>query len=996
MLETKNLCRTYRPKNGVPVKALDNVNLTLAERGMVFILGKSGSGKSTFLNVLGGLDKYDEGELIVYGKSSKDFSQSEFDSYRNTYIGFVFQEYNIMQEFSVGQNIALAIQLQGKKATREAVAEILDKVDLKGYEDRKTNELSGGQKQRVAIARALIKDPKIIMADEPTGALDSRTGEQVFDTLKKLSEDKLVLVVSHDRDFAERYADRIIEFSDGKVISDTTKTEIAATPEGEKISVVDGKILQIKGGSTLTQEDLEVINSYLKANENDTFISLDGNLNKELRKVSKINESGAKDAFRKTEKEDVDVKAYGEDDFKTIKSRLPLKNSLRIAASSLKAKPVRLFFTIILSAIAFTLFGLMAVFSNYDKKVAYIETFSDLGTETVYVMRTSKVYYFADEYYMDPTSMKPEELAALNADFAEKGIPFVGVAGSYISFYESLGEELGKYGSYYRTDFNGISTVTEEQLDKFGYTLYGSLPQEKNEIAVTDYFFDVYKTSYSERISSTLTSFSSLIGETVTVNRQEVKITAVIDTHFDSEERYKPFKTHDGTSEMSHDEILNLDSQFDTDLASGLFNVCFVSEKFMSDFEFDNTVYYFDKGYGGYHNMVYGEEENRIRSAYPLSSLTGFENDRECVFYYPDGKNFGDNSVVLSILDNSVSDRFRSIYQREIDDMEPPESFTDEEYERYKVEYNNRYIGKLSMYMTYLARDGWENNQYAEDSGKTVMRNTLLKAAEKCWQSMTEEEKTVSLKYYQWVGDTEIATDIPIKVSGIYIGELATRTDSLFNIYPNTVRSDYYGAVFYSENIANSMNSRLDGPYVGAVAKLPEDKSELRSFVEYFDGIKDEKGWTFLSNATTYIDFLDFVIQLLLDIFLVAGIVIAFFAAFLMMNFIATSIVYKKREIGILRAVGARGLDVFGIFFNEAMIIAVINFAVATLFMSISVFSINTAIRAGMPIAITLFAISAVPLILVLSVSILTAFVASFIPSFRISLKRPIDAIQNR
>lgn len=256
MLEIKNVSKTYRPKKGVPVKALDNVSLKFEDKGMVFILGKSGSGKSTLLNVLGGLDRADEGEFIIKGKSSKDFSQSDFDSYRNTFIGFIFQEYNILPEFTVGANIALAMELQGKKATTEALNEILEEVDLTGYGNRKPNELSGGQKQRVAIARALIKKPEMIMADEPTGALDSNTGKQVFDTLKKLSREKLVLVVSHDRDFAELYADRIIELKDGKVISDVSKTSVTPDVVNEGVSVVDDKIIHIQRDTGLRKRTL--------------------------------------------------------------------------------------------------------------------------------------------------------------------------------------------------------------------------------------------------------------------------------------------------------------------------------------------------------------------------------------------------------------------------------------------------------------------------------------------------------------------------------------------------------------------------------------------------------------------------------------------------------------------------------------------------------------------------------------------------------------------
>ena len=146
MIEIKNVSKTYKTKKGVQVQALKNINLTIEDRGMVFILGKSGSGKSTLLHLLGGLDTYDSGELIIKGKSSLNFKQSDFDSYRNTLIGFIFQDYNILDEFSVGKNIELALELQNQKFNKSQIEKALIDVGLEGYYSRKPNELSGGQK----------------------------------------------------------------------------------------------------------------------------------------------------------------------------------------------------------------------------------------------------------------------------------------------------------------------------------------------------------------------------------------------------------------------------------------------------------------------------------------------------------------------------------------------------------------------------------------------------------------------------------------------------------------------------------------------------------------------------------------------------------------------------------------------------------------------------------------------------------------------------------
>ena len=221
MFSAIDICKTYRPRGGVPVEALRGVTLRFGERGMVFILGKSGSGKSTLLHILGGLDDADAGYLEIDGKTTQAFSRKDFDDYRNEYVGFFFQEYNLLPTFTVRENLSIALELQGKSASEEQIAAALAKVGLAGMEKRKPTELSGGQRQRVAIARAMIKEPEMILADEPTGALDEETGQSVLKLLKQLSEEKLVIVVSHDRDFAERFGDRIIELADGAVVRDT-------------------------------------------------------------------------------------------------------------------------------------------------------------------------------------------------------------------------------------------------------------------------------------------------------------------------------------------------------------------------------------------------------------------------------------------------------------------------------------------------------------------------------------------------------------------------------------------------------------------------------------------------------------------------------------------------------------------------------------------------------------------------------------------------------
>jgi putative ABC transport system permease protein len=225
VIELRNIIKNYTTRLGVITKALDDISLTLPNKGLVFVLGKSGSGKSTLLNIIGGLDTANSGEVLVNKESIHGFNQKELDYYRNAHVGFVFQDFNLIDSFTVGENIGLALELQGRKVDSQELHEILDYVDLSGYESRKGNEVSGGQKQRIAIARALIKKPTIILADEPTGNLDTATSRQIMELLKKVSKDNLVVVVSHDPEEAEIYADRVIHIKDGRIFKDKQLSE---------------------------------------------------------------------------------------------------------------------------------------------------------------------------------------------------------------------------------------------------------------------------------------------------------------------------------------------------------------------------------------------------------------------------------------------------------------------------------------------------------------------------------------------------------------------------------------------------------------------------------------------------------------------------------------------------------------------------------------------------------------------------------------------------
>ena len=222
MLELKNICKSYN-KNGNHQVALKNINLSLSSRGIVSIVGKSGSGKTTLLNIIGSLDKSNFGEIIVDNKNIRDFNEDELDSYRNNYIGFIFQNYNLIDHRSAFDNVKLKLTISSLDETKinYLTEEALKKVDLFKYKDKLPCHLSGGEKQRVAIARVIASDSKIILCDEPTGALDYKTGIEILDILKELSKDRLIIMVTHNLELAKKYSNRIITMQDGEIINDT-------------------------------------------------------------------------------------------------------------------------------------------------------------------------------------------------------------------------------------------------------------------------------------------------------------------------------------------------------------------------------------------------------------------------------------------------------------------------------------------------------------------------------------------------------------------------------------------------------------------------------------------------------------------------------------------------------------------------------------------------------------------------------------------------------
>ncbi len=917
MLETFDLVKIYKPKKGVPVKALDGVTLKFPDRGMVFLLGKSGSGKSTLLNVLGGLDRYDGGEIRIKGVSSKEFRQSHFDSYRNTYVGFIFQEYNVLEEFTVGANIALALQLQGKKATDEEINAILHQVDLDGYGNRKPNELSGGQKQRVAIARALVKSPEIIMADEPTGALDSVTGKQVLDTLKKLSREKLVIVVSHDREFAETYADRIIELADGKVIDDVERTGAIPPAESEEPGLVyDGDTVTVPAGYHLTEEDRMAINEYLD--------SLQGGDLKISGKKKK-----ARADFVKTDPDNIKLSGGT---FRLIKSRLPFRFAFPMGASGLKHKKVRLVFTILLSCISFGLFGLADTFAAYDH--IRTSTRSLIDSDIRYASVEKIVTVKEDNYtYRTLGKLDPSDLEAIKK---ATGVELEGVyrtPGDFPDFSEHTGELEDGTMSIFSTSAAGYLEITEEKLTRMGAKLIeGDLPDgTKDQIALSTFLCERFlETGYKAAEHSEpvkISSYKDMIGKTLTLNGITYTVTAIVDTGLDIS-RYEGLKKlYDPTEALSSADRLvlyALSQEFNYATENSLAGTIMVGEGKIEQ------IRKLSPSYTEVTGMVN-----------PLQTESG--NDPE-VWIYPWQIGTLSENANLEILWLDGEER-TELAKNEI--VLPVQLLEDGMYTESPEKYKPSAI----------AASG--NPDYSP------ILNLTLYQTETFYNEATGEVEDKILGEYRIVGLIQGAAKSGnfILLCDEYVEQNTQRAGGLWNHAIGTMPEGYGGV----ETLVTFCTEDHDGV-----------SYELRNPVSYELSVAHE------------------ILQVLAKVFLWIGVGFAIFAALLLSNFIGTSIAYKKQEIGILRAIGSRGNDVFRIFFSESFLIAAINFVLSATGTLIITLIINWAIRAETGLLITLLSFGIRQTVLLLLVSVLIAALASFIPVKRIASKRPIDAIRDR
>ena len=851
-------------------------------------------------------------------------------------------------------------------------------------------------------------------------SLDSLTGIQVFNTLKKLSKDKLVIVISHDREFSENYADRIIEFADGKVISDVIKDTVEIKQKTAGIQIVEDEFIHIKPGYQLTPQDLAFINEYLASSKKDVIISINEDINQEIKKNAKILADGKKEFFRKATDSDIDALINKNDTFKTIKSRLPLKQSIKMGFYGIKGKPVRLFFTIFLSLIAFTLFGLADTMAAYNKIDSSLNSYID--AEINYLSFNKVLYHDDDDYYGSNVKLHEDDIIFLNEKLNTTFKPvYTGSYYSYgLSFYNNiLDNNKFDKNEYYKKVFSGLAEYTTEEISQLGFQIYGQMPVKTKEIGISKYIYDHFK--YAGYIDSTTNieieaedlTMAKLIGKKIKILDEEFEITAIIDTNFDTNGRY----------------LSLMDFNYD--------NWNFGDILLMQ--ELSELIYY------SYHGLIY-VAPNTIKDLIGQISTKGIPNEKYGYMGLSNNNFQYSNNYVgnIDILEFSHKYFFDST-KTALDDKQVLIDY------RYFIEANSKFSEQLNTPILYngdeyysyysLLFDGMINQtieNYAKDNYKQAFLNGFTIPNQNEFP-LTEFEKEMAYKeflaFYNYKGFfnnpygvngidlvipkineflstyftklrfqtnftmyfhnnfTHEYQEFPIEIVGVYYPD---KDMAQLNSWDN---QNYYDPFYYlilDDQFYNQISSIKTGDYAFAISTMPSDRSEIKKIVEFSYTKFDNAEYQINNQVSFILKQVNSIIEILANVFLYVGIGFAVFASLLMSNFIATSINQKKRDIGVLRALGSRSSDVFGIFYNESLIVTLFNFLLSTILTGVLVFIINSTLRKNYGLLITLLNFGIRQILLMLLISILIATISSFIPTYRISRKKPIDAIRNR
>lgn len=902
MLKLMDVSKTYQSNKNVKVQALDKINLLFPKTGMVFVAGKSGSGKSTLLNIIGGLDAYDDGEITINGKSTRDFSATEYDAYRNTYIGFVFQEYNLIETFTVKKNVLIAAELQNKQISDAEVEFLLERLDLKGLASRMPNELSGGQRQRVAIARALIKKPQIILADEPTGSLDSDTSHQILKVLKNLSQEKLVIVVSHDLGFANQYADRIILIKDGSIEKDETK----------------------------------------------------------LREKNSGNDYAVE----------------------SISSHFSMLNVLKFAWKDFLVKPARLVFLTLLLSISFMLFGLMHTISTYDIAKNTNESMERTGID--YIMLEHAHYVTGQDgatYMMSPRFSNQEVNNLKNLYPNQLFFPII--SGYNSNIYDLYEANSDTFNFPYIT---GAVELSSQLIQNFQLTLLaGEYPKPslyENEVAISKQIYNLFqKNGYrgANGVKIYINQPDDLIGRYITVQDKNVIITGIIDTNYD-DTRYESI-LNNNSSELSSDILLN---ELIALNEYGIHNLLFLREHYIQDVlqhpSRINTYYNQEIGFRLY--LENPDSENFREKVYAeFDKLSVLKSLPERI-YWKDGieREILNTNEILLPISTIPSDigigELRPFFELKFEEInELIDEFAYHHFEEIRVDFEQNFGSSDYTDYAFYIKNAVENAfhpendyQYFQYKAEEDLLNRfyfdkfnhlLLDGSYKFYNDAYHVEV---VGFYADVTFQSWSEDIPLIFS-----------DALFNQISHDFSLYDYDRILI--NLADDTILNED------IIKLGFDETSNPHFMIY-------------NEIVITIRYINELLEQISVFMFFSGAVFALFSAILLYGYLNLIINSRQKDIGILRALGATKMDIMRIFVIEGLMIALSSVLISSIGGLIASEIANDVLLNNYGMIVSILNFGVLQIILISAIAVMITMIATFIPVYRFSKKKPIDVIK--
>lgn len=939
MLQISGLTKIYE-SGSEKVTALNGIDVTFPDRALMVILGKSGCGKTTLINMIGGLDKPTGGSVLVNGTDITKLVGGDFDAYRNTYIGVVFQEFNLIDDITVYENIEMSLKLADKNADVNTVDEVLTMVGLSNLGYRKPGELSGGQRQRVALARTLIKKPEIILADEPTGALDAGTGEEVFESLKKIAETKLVVIVTHNRDLAFTYGDRVLEMTDGRFVSDRKREE----RESDRTKELNDHLVQL---SATAKIDRDSLNGLLARQEkgSEIYLGLSYDKDRIALAYSDVVDSFYEKAETSAYHDTGEVAVTTDRTFALSKGRLRTKDALTMARKNIKRTKKRFALLTVLTTIS-----MMCVIISVI--LAGLSTFRIVAENTF--GRGGQNFVELERYYSD-RNLSPDDVAEAQQYFGGETVAGVFRAECRPMFADPA-DEMNSWQTKF--EFKAFNYVVEDVMpDDFGYKLIeGSRkPAAATEIVISDLAaFELCRSGFVGKNAAGETGLyypgtaAELLGYGFRAENFEHPLT-VVGVY---ETNYGDYRALSGIG-YGHPDYEKLSGGFE------------------SNREFVYGMIFGAPGLGDSLRKING-------TSYRCEIRIGYRS------IYLDGLSRYDFVYDPSIGLHSGADGINTYFP--VDTLTPapkPAALGDGEI----MISMERLKDCLRSYSEYKFNKQWENESIV-DNLKPV---ALL--GDETYNSFMKEDMSLYVYPLNNYGSSVTGDECPIKIVGFY-------NDAVSGSGASAKRYGFLTAQNVADAVRTDSTVQYDKLIVGRGPSAYVLEGRLKDlYYSVPDPENADEAWRFGSAAApaSSINHLNNTMGILQPVFLIVAGALMVMAFLVIMNFMSQSVRFRLREIAVLRLVGAKRSDIAKIFLTESGIITIRVGIFASILAFICVLILN-AILSGMVfyfgLSVTLLGFNFLHVLLMFVITAVFTGISSLAPILGVTMKTPVEAIK--